>query len=108
MITCMTLTGRSGWELVCPSLTCADFYISLMAWQLVQALSRKYKAAKASLQTVQVAFKDLTSAIGSPSWIKEWEQLEAKAVERRGEAMMIYNVSPIQGIFGCSFGLQAH
>jgi hypothetical protein len=61
-------------------------------------LSRKYKTAKAALKTVQVAFKDLTGAVGNPLWIQEWEQLEVQAMERRGEAMMIYNVSPIQGI----------
>jgi hypothetical protein len=48
---------------------------------------------------MQLAFQDLTGAVGNPTWIKEWEQLEACAVNERGEAMMIYNVSPIKGIF---------
>ena len=51
-----------------------------------------------ALKTVQVAFEDLTSAVGNSSWVKEWKQLEAQALERRGEAMMIYNVSPIKGM----------
>ena len=70
----------------------------MIIWLLVRALSQKYKTAKAALETVQVAFTDLTSAVSNPSWIQEWEQLEAEAIARRGEAMMIYNVSPIQGI----------
>ena len=57
--------------------------------------------AKAALKPVQTAFHDLTGAIGNNLWIYEWEQLEAQAIEKRGKAMMIYNVSPIQGIF-CS------
>lgn len=63
----------------------------------VQALSRKYKMAKAALEPVQLAFQDLTSSVGKPLWIQEWKQLEAQASKKRGEAMMIYNVSPIQG-----------
>ena len=50
------------------------------------------------MEPVQNAFKDLTGAVGNPSWIKEWEELEVQAMEMRGEAMMIYNVSPIEGI----------
>ena len=36
--------------------------------------------------------------MGNLSWIQEWEKLEAQAMERRGEAMMIYNVTPIKGV----------
>ena len=61
------------------------------------ALVRKYKIAKEALRVVEVAFKDLTSAVGKPAWIREWEGLEAKAMEKRGEALMIYNVSPVKG-----------
>ena len=50
------------------------------------------------MKAVQVAFQDLTSAVGNPLWIREWEQLEARASERRGEALMIYNVSPVEGM----------
>ena len=64
----------------------------------VQALTRKYNMAKVALEAVQVAFKDLTAAVGNPLWIQEWELLEAQALERHGEAMMIYNVSPVKGI----------
>jgi hypothetical protein len=66
--------------------------------QIVQTLARKYSTAKVALKAVQVAFTDLTSAVGNPGWIKEWEQLEAQALEKRGEAMMIYNVSPVKGM----------
>jgi hypothetical protein len=66
--------------------------------QIVLALSRKYKTARVALKTVQVAFKDLTGAVGDPLWIQEWEQLEAQAMKSHGSAMMIYNVSPIQGM----------
>lgn len=61
-------------------------------------MSQKYKAAEVNLQAVQSAFNDLSGAIGNPLWIQEWRRLEAKAVKKRGEAMMIYNVSPIQGL----------
>ena len=77
----------------------------MIIWSIVRALSQKYKTAKAALETVQVAFTDLTSAVGDPSWIQEWEQLEAQAMAERGEAMMIYNVSPIQGIVCLPTGL---
>ena len=68
-------------------------------WATVQALSQKYKTAELALETVVPAFEGLTSSVGDPSWIAEWELLEAKAMEMRGEAMMIYNVSPVQGAF---------
>lgn len=71
--------------------------IKITAQQIVQALSRKHKTAKAAVGSVQLAFQDLTGAVGNPSWIREWEQLEAHAMKERGEAMMIYNVTPIQG-----------
>jgi hypothetical protein len=68
----------------------------------VSALSHKYTAAKAALKVVQVAFTDLTSAVGDRSWIWQWVKLEAQAMEKRGEAMMIYNVTPIKGVI-CLF-----
>lgn len=52
-----------------------------------------------ALKTVADSFKGLTGSVGNQSWIREWEKLEAKAADQRGEAMMIYNVSPIQGMF---------
>jgi len=66
---------------------------------IVRALSQKYKTAELALKTVVVTFQGLTGSIGNPSWIREWEKLEMKAAESRGEAMMIYNVSPVQGMF---------
>ena len=51
-----------------------------------------------ALKTVQVAFGDLTNAIDDPLWINEWKQLEAHALEKRGMAMLIYNVSPVKGM----------
>lgn len=61
-------------------------------------MRRKYKTARAALGPAQSAFKDLTGAVGNPLWIQEWERLERKAMKKRGEAMMIYNVSPVQGM----------
>lgn len=61
-------------------------------------MARKYRIAKVALEAVDIAFKDLTNAIDSPSWINEWEQLEAQALEKRGKAMLIYNVSPVKGM----------
>ena len=66
---------------------------------IVRALSQKYKTADLALNIVVPAFKGLTGSVGDPSWIREWEKLEAKAMKKRGEAMMIYNVSPVQGTF---------
>ena len=43
------------------------------------------------------AFKGLTGSVANPSWIREWEKLEMAAAKGRGEAMMIYNVSQVQG-----------
>jgi len=64
---------------------------------IVQALNQKYKTAELALKTVIPAFEGLTKSVGNPSWITGWEKLEAKAMKDRGEAMMIYNVSPVQG-----------
>jgi hypothetical protein len=65
--------------------------------KIVAALACKYKIAREALKVVELAFKDLTGAVGNPSWIKQWEQLEAEAMEKRGVALMIYNVAPIKG-----------
>lgn len=46
---------------------------------------------------VRAAFKDLTSATGNNLWIQKWTDLEAQALEKRGEAMMIYSVKPVKG-----------
>ena len=60
-------------------------------------MAHKYTIAKVAVEALQVSFKDLTNAVDDPSWINEWEQLEAQAVKKRGEAMLIYNVSSIKG-----------
>jgi len=71
-------------------------------------LTNKYKIAQEALEAVQVAFTDLTGAVGNSSWVKEWEQLEAQAMEKWGKAMMIYNVSPIKGTACALARLQIH
>ena len=76
---------------------CHFLHIVKITKTAVQALSQKYKTAKAALEPVQLAFQDLTGAVGNPLWVKEWEKLEAHAIKERGEVMMIYNVSAIQG-----------
>ena len=52
-----------------------------------------------ALDVVIPAFDGLSGSVGNASWIGEWEKLEAKAMRKRGEAMMIYNVSPVKGTF---------
>jgi len=76
------------------------FHIKLLNSQpIVPALSHKYKTIELALGIVIPAFEGLTKSVGNTSWITEWEELEAQAMELYGEAMMIYNVSPVQGIF---------
>jgi hypothetical protein len=95
----MTQTGRSGQELVSSSHKFKNSpYGLLNTRHLVRSLSQKYKTAKLALKSVVVAFKGLTGSVGNTSWIMEWEALEALAIKQRGEAMMIYNVTPVQGI----------
>ena len=75
------------------------FHLELLNTQpIVQALCQKYKTAELALGIVIPAFEGLTSSIGDSPWIAEWEKLEAKAMTVRGEAMMIYNVSPVEGV----------
>jgi hypothetical protein len=45
------------------------------------------------------AAEELTKSIGNSSWIVEWKKLEEVARTKRGEALMIYNVSGIPGVF---------
>ena len=44
---------------------------------IVQVLSQKYKTAQLALDIVVPAFQGFTRFVGDPSWIKEWEKLEA-------------------------------
>jgi hypothetical protein len=46
-----------------------------------------------------LAAKELTTSIGNNHWISEWEKLEEIARTKRGEALMIYNVSDTPGMF---------
>jgi hypothetical protein len=56
------------------------------------------------LDVVVPAAQELTASVGDPLWIGEWEKLEVKAMKIRREAMMIYNVSQVQGTSTLSLG----
>ena len=94
----MTPIGRNGWESVS--------YLSILHIKLfntqptVQALSQKYKTAELALGIVVLTFEGLTRSVGR---IAEWEKLEAKVMKVHGEAMMICNVSPVQGMVQCYY-----
>jgi len=45
------------------------------------------------------AVEELTKSIGNSDWISEWKKSEVVARTKRGEALMIYNVSYIPGMF---------
>jgi hypothetical protein len=45
------------------------------------------------------AAEELTKSIGNSRWISEWKKLEEVARTKRGEALMIYNVSDVPGVF---------
>jgi len=45
------------------------------------------------------AVEELTKSIGNNHWISEWKKSEEVARMKRGEALMIYNVSYTPGIF---------
>ena len=45
------------------------------------------------------AVEELTKSIGNSHWISEWERMEEDARTKRGEALMIYNVSNTPGMF---------
>ena len=66
---------------------------------LVASLCRKYQKAEATVETMNSAVKELTKSIGNSSWISEWKKLEKAAKTKRGEALMIYNVSHTPGMF---------
>ena len=46
-----------------------------------------------------LAVEELTKSIGNNHWILEWKKLERIAKRKRGEALMIYNVSNTPGVF---------
>jgi len=65
----------------------------------VASLCRKYQKAVAAVGTMSSAVEQLTKSIGNSHWISEWKKLEKAAGTKRGEALMIYNVSHTPGMF---------
>ena len=65
----------------------------------VASLCRKYQKAKAAAETMVLAVEELTKSIGNSHWISEWKKMEEIARTKRGEALMIYNVSYTPGVF---------
>ena len=63
------------------------------------SLCQKYQKAKAAAKTMGSAVEELTKSIGNSRWISEWKKLEEKAMTKRGEALMVYNVSHAPGVF---------
>ena len=63
------------------------------------SLCRKYQKATTTVGTMNSAVEELTKSIGNSSWISEWKKLEEVARTKRGEALMIYNVSNTPGMF---------
>ena len=66
---------------------------------VVASLCQKYQRAKATVETMNSAVEELTKSIGNSHWISEWKKLEEVARTKRGEALMIYNVSNAPGVF---------
>jgi len=64
----------------------------------VASLCQKYQKANAAVETMDSAVQELTNSIGNSHWISEWKKLEEVARTKRGEALMIYNVSSTPGI----------
>ena len=63
------------------------------------SLCWKYQKAKATVETMSLTVEELTKSIGNNHWISEWKKLEKAAKTKRGEALMIYNVSDTPGVF---------
>ena len=91
----MTPIGRSGWELV--SLPIYLIKANLPKTITVASLCQKYQKATAAIETMDLAAKELTKSIGNSKWITEWKKLEEMARTKRGETLMIYNVSDTPG-----------
>ena len=70
---------------------------SLYILSAVASLCKKYQKAKTSVETMNSAVDELTKSIGNNHWISEWKRLEEVAKTKRGEALMIYNVSYTPG-----------
>ena len=54
------------------------------------------------------AVEELTKSIDNSRWISEWKKLEEVAKTKRGEALMIYNVSHIPGVFSTPVMISPH
>ena len=73
--------------------------VTHQALSIVASLCQKYQKAKATVETMNSAVDELTKSIGNSHWILEWKRLEEAAKTKRGEALMIYNVSYTPGMF---------
>lgn len=62
------------------------------------SLCKKHQKANATVESMNSAVDELTKSIGNSHWISEWKKLEEIARTKRGEALMIYNVSFIPGM----------
>ena len=65
---------------------------------IVASLCKKYKKAKTSVETMNLAVEELTKSIDNNGWISEWKKLEQLAKTKRGEDLMVYNVSYTPGM----------
>ena len=65
----------------------------------VASLCRKYQKANDTVETMNSAADELTGSIANKRWISEWKKLEEAARVERGEALMVYNVSHVPGMF---------
>ena len=81
----------------------SSYSISFMAAYkslfIVASLCKKYQKANAAVESMNSAVDELTTSIGNSHWITEWKKLEEIARTKRGEALMIYNVSYVPGMF---------
>ena len=68
---------------------------------IVASLCKKYQKAEASIESMDLAAEELTKSIGNSSLISEWTKAEEVARVKRGDSLMIYNVSSIPGEFQC-------
>ena len=70
---------------------------SLHLLSVVTSLCKKYENAKTSVETMNSAAEELTKSVDNDQWISEWKKLEEVARTKRGNALMIYNVSYTPG-----------
>jgi len=72
------------------------------------SLCRKYQKANAAIETMVSTVEELTKSIGNNNWISEWRRLQEIARTKRGEALMIYNVSYTPGVFSTPVIIFSH